>query len=153
MERITASKTAVSKAYNFGGVRVMLPWPTDRLGKYGSGAFDGSPVSPSASDAAMDLYVQEALDTSGLRVAGICAGRVGNQRPIPVICVTLEPDPGASRFHRSDVEQSIKFDEAVAAQDRARRAAQHANFIAQQEAIAVESRMVEMEAEEGEWPY
>lgn len=83
-------------------VTVLLPWPADYIGEYGSGKFDGSPVTPEACDRVMDRYVSEVFDARGLAVMSIIAGRVdvepgterkltriGRGTPTPVITVTV----------------------------------------------------------------
>jgi hypothetical protein len=53
-----------------GGISLLLPWPAHIIGEFGSGTFDGSPVSPEACDRVMDAYVAEALiDFDGGRMA------------------------------------------------------------------------------------
>jgi hypothetical protein len=89
MPRISVSNRKLEQATNVGRAQVLVPWPADRLGGYGSRTFDGSPVSPAATDRAMDRYIAEALAPlpAHLAVIGICAGRTA--RLEPVIVVTL----------------------------------------------------------------
>lgn len=86
------SNTKIAQAMNSGIARVNLPWPTERLGAYGSHSLDGSHFPPEACDRAMDLYVSEALqipEDAPVLVTGICAGR--DNRLQPLIVVTIQP--------------------------------------------------------------
>ena len=46
-----------------GGISLLIPWPSDIVGEYGSGEFDGSPVSPESCDRVMDTYVSNVLES------------------------------------------------------------------------------------------
>ncbi len=106
MKNNTKTKMTVpNKAFIAAATRqivVLLPWPTEYIGEYGSGTFDGSPVTPEACDRVMDRYVSEVFDARGLVVTSIIAGRVdvapgterkltkiGRGTPTPVIHVTV----------------------------------------------------------------
>ncbi len=96
--------TIPNKAYAAAAARqvtVLIPWPSEYIGEYGSAIFDGSPVSPEACDCVMDRYVAEIFDARGLAVMSVIAGRVdceigsskftkiGRGVPTPVIHVTV----------------------------------------------------------------
>ena len=56
----TLSTRQITAALN-GGISYLMPWPAHIIGEYGSGEFDGSPVTPDACDRVMDAYATEAL--------------------------------------------------------------------------------------------
>lgn len=56
----TLSTRQITAALN-GGISYLMPWPTHIIGEYGSGKFDGAPVTPDACDRVMDAYATEAL--------------------------------------------------------------------------------------------
>lgn len=90
--KIRISNSKLSQAMNSGTAQILIEWPTHRLGEYGAKAFDGSPITPAAVDAAMDAYVAEVLEIDPaypVLVTGICAGR--NEALKPVIVVTIQP--------------------------------------------------------------
>jgi len=59
-----------------GVLSVHIPWPEYYIGEYGSGMFDGSPISPVAADRVMDKYVSERVALpDGVAITSIIAGR------------------------------------------------------------------------------
>ena len=56
----TLSTRQITAALN-GGISYLMPWPAHIIGEYGSGTFDGSPVTPESCDRVMDAYATEAL--------------------------------------------------------------------------------------------
>ena len=85
MTKIEISNRQVEKIINRGRQQILVPWPTDRLGVYGSGMIDGSRVTPHATDMAMDRYVAELFEPNRhVCCIGVCAGRTAKLEPVIV---------------------------------------------------------------------
>lgn len=84
-----------------GVLRLHLPWPAYYIGEYGSGMFDGSPVSPAASDRIMDKYVSEKVTLPiGAGIVSVIAGRAyRGQNLTPCIVVTVAGNEVGSAIH------------------------------------------------------
>jgi hypothetical protein len=84
-----------------GVLRLHLPWPAYYIGEYGSGVFDGSPVSPEASDRVMDKYVSEKVTLPiGAGIVSVIAGRAyRGQNLTPCIVVTVAGNEVGSAIH------------------------------------------------------
>lgn len=88
---VISNRTALA-AVNDGRATMMIPWPTDHLGEYGSRVFDGSPVSPAATDRAMDRYVADHIAPHrDVMIGGICAGRDLQGKPVIVVTIIQRP--------------------------------------------------------------
>jgi hypothetical protein len=84
-----------------GVLRVHIPWPAYYIGEYGSGMFDGSPVSPSAADRVMDKYVSEKVTLPiGAGIVSVIAGRAyRGQNLTPCIVVTVAGNEVGAAIH------------------------------------------------------
>lgn len=74
------------------GVRMLIPWPSELLGEYGSDTFNGSPVSRESQDRLMDQYAMDLLRHMPDRyeIRTVIPGRT--QRGEPVITVQVAPE-------------------------------------------------------------
>lgn len=74
-----------------GGLTVLIQWPAEYIGDYGSGQFDGSYVSRESCDRVMDTYVHEHLAIpAGMAITNIIPGRAYRRGSlVPAIHVTI----------------------------------------------------------------
>lgn len=79
----------------YGTITVLLPWPTEVIGEYGSSMFDGSPVTPESCDRVMDRWTDEVMDMNqihnmGAVITHIIAGRAYHRQELrPAVNVTI----------------------------------------------------------------
>jgi hypothetical protein len=108
----TLSTRQITAALN-GGISYLMPWPAHIIGEYGSGTFDGSPVTPEACDRVMDAYVADVLGEQfpggrmtldgnpDMVIHSVIAGRKQTRNGLtPCIVVRIGAECQITGFHR-----------------------------------------------------
>ena len=97
MSKISLSNRQVSHALNHQG-RVVLPWPREYLGVYGSNEFDGSPTFPEGEDAALQRWASEIPMPDGCDLVGAIPGRKPDGTPVVIITIRPRAWPYGSGY-------------------------------------------------------